>query len=752
MGYRITSIPLFLWLHLVAFRLCWGQQTSQIQLRLAGEGRKPHEGRVEVLYNRQWGTVCDDDFSMETATVICRELGFVTALTWAHSAKYGQGLGPIWLDNLQCTGNEKSVAECSSNGWGKSDCQHSEDAGVVCTAKRIPGFDPEQTFVSLPVEGAVHLQDVRIRPILTRAKIQEPVTEGVVELKIEGKWRKVCDTDWTAHNSRVVCGMLGFPTEARHNNKFYRKLWNMKMTDPQTRLSRFSKKNSFWVHKVSCTGSEPHLSNCKMQVSAGLSKPSCEYGMHAIVSCTPGPEFTQDNGHGPRTMSQSKDAKVRLKSGALHGEGRVEVMRNGKWGTICDNGWNLISASVVCRELGYGSARVAVVGSKLGQGMGPIHMSNVQCSGMEKSVTECSFQEPVCNHEEDAAVRCNVPQMGYKNKVRLAGGQSQYEGRVEVLMEVNGVMKWGTVCGHGWGINEAMVICRQLGLGYGNHALQETPYWNGDPNANDIVLSGTRCSGTEMAIQQCRQHRVVNCPHGGGRHSAGVTCTDIAPDLTMNAQLIQETSYLEDRPLHMLYCAHEENCLAKSANRMNWPHGHRRLLRFTSQIINIGRADFRPKSGRHEWVWHQCHGHYHSIEVFTHYDLLTLDGSKVAEGHKASFCLEDTNCHEGLQKRYACFNFGDQGISVGCWDSYRHDIDCQWVDITDVKPGDYVFQVIVNPNNDVAESDFTNNIVRCRCRYDGYRVYMYGCHTGDAYTAEIEALFERHLTISNNLI
>ncbi|XP_065263909.1 lysyl oxidase homolog 4 [Emys orbicularis] len=729
------------------------QQPPRIQVRLAGARSQAGEGRLEVLYDGQWGTVCDDDFDIHVASVACRELGFESAVTWAHSAKYGQGEGPVWLDNLRCAGTERSLAECHSNGWGVSDCHHGEDAGVVCSARHPPG--PRAPGPAPGLQGR-KLEEVRLKPVLAWAKLSVPVSEGVVEVKHEGRWRQVCDAGWTRNNSRVVCGMLGFPREKRLNTGFYRKLWNLKLKDPKSSLRSLSQKNAFWIHRVSCLGTEPHLSHCPVQVSpAARRQPACAHGMHAVVSCVPGAEFQTAKAKPFRKGLRAEGPRVRLRAGAQVGEGRVEVLQHGQWGTVCDEKWDLLAASVVCRQLGYGTARQALAGAQLGQGLGPIHMSEVQCTGYERSLQECSFQEAAqsgCRHEADAAVRCNVPHTDYQSQVRLAGGRSPEEGVVEVLVPVGGALKWGAVCGQRWGLNEAMVVCRQLRLGFASHALQETWYWQGSPEAGEVVMSGVHCTGTELSIQQCQRHGPVHCPAGGGRFSAGVSCTDTAPDLVLDAQVVQETGYLEERPLAMLYCAHEERCLSHSADHANWPDGHRRLLRFSSRIHNLGRADFRPQTGRHAWVWHQCHRHYHSIEVFTHYDLLTLNGSRVAEGHKASFCLEDTNCPPGLQRRFACANFGEQGVSAGCWDTYRHDIDCQWVDISDVGPGSYVLQVVVNPKHEVAESDFSNNVMRCQCKYNGHRIWLHGCRTGDQYGADAVRELEQQQRLATNLI
>lgn len=67
--------------------------TPRIQLRLGGDKRKHNEGRVEVFYNNEWGTVCDDDFNIHAAQVVCREMGYLEAVSWSPSSKYGKGKG-----------------------------------------------------------------------------------------------------------------------------------------------------------------------------------------------------------------------------------------------------------------------------------------------------------------------------------------------------------------------------------------------------------------------------------------------------------------------------------------------------------------------------------------------------------------------------------------------------------------------------------------------------------------------------------
>ena len=101
-------------------------------VRLVG-GPTSYEGRVEVYHNGKWGTVCDDGWDLNDAHVVCRQLGFVSAIYARDSAYYGQGSGTIWLDDVNCVGIELTIENCSHYGWGIHNCGHYEDAGVQCS-------------------------------------------------------------------------------------------------------------------------------------------------------------------------------------------------------------------------------------------------------------------------------------------------------------------------------------------------------------------------------------------------------------------------------------------------------------------------------------------------------------------------------------------------------------------------------------------------------------------------------------------
>lgn len=125
-------------------------------LRLVAGGGYAFQGRLEVLHNGEWGTVCDDAWDTTDASVACRQMGY----TGGYVKSFGAGSAhqPIWLDNVACNGTEAALFLCSSAGGGLGgghNCQHSEDVGVICYG---PGTSAESMRVkradmTLPVTG-----------------------------------------------------------------------------------------------------------------------------------------------------------------------------------------------------------------------------------------------------------------------------------------------------------------------------------------------------------------------------------------------------------------------------------------------------------------------------------------------------------------------------------------------------------------------------------------------------------------------
>ena len=125
-------------------------------MRLVG-GNWNGEGRVEILHNGVWGTVCDDSWDINDARVVCRELGYPDAVSAPRYARFGQGSGRIWLDDVSCSGNESSIVDCEHRGWGVENCGHSEDASVICSSEyNLNNLCLTNTLVSLDVLSCVN--------------------------------------------------------------------------------------------------------------------------------------------------------------------------------------------------------------------------------------------------------------------------------------------------------------------------------------------------------------------------------------------------------------------------------------------------------------------------------------------------------------------------------------------------------------------------------------------------------------------
>ena len=207
-----------------------GIATGSIRL----SGNSLSAGRVEIFYDNQWGTICDEGWEMNDANVVCRQLGFPRASGAFRGAHHGQGTGPIWMNGLACSGSESHLYDCRHRGWGYHDCTHSRDASVECVPVRL-------------VNGGAHY--------------------GRVEVFYKGIWGTVCDDQWGTPDGGVVCRQLGFP--------------DVSSTSCCAKYGRGS--DPIWLDNgLNCGGGEASLQTCS---NYGWGNVGCSHSEDAGVVC-----------------------------------------------------------------------------------------------------------------------------------------------------------------------------------------------------------------------------------------------------------------------------------------------------------------------------------------------------------------------------------------------------------------------------------------------------------------------------------
>ncbi|XP_033096444.1 scavenger receptor cysteine-rich type 1 protein M130-like [Anneissia japonica] len=552
------------------------QSTNMI--RLAG-GKNQLEGRVEVLHDGLWGTVCSDYFEMTTANVACTELGLGRAVgIIALSEDYIQpGVGNIWLDDVICaSGTEQRLSDCFHRDWGLNNCNHGKDVAIRCSG---PGVRtcidtcPVGFYGNVTTRECIECHD------------HCDVCSGTANSYVCGQ----CAPGYLLKGSECVsdCG------------------------------------HGFHTTSGTCEECDSSCATCKDNPTTCTScvEPLYLQGESCIATCD-----------GYRLVQSQK---VRLVGGVSPTEGRVEVFYQGSFGTICDDNWDLRDGDVICAELGLGRAVQVYPQASYGEGVGSIHMDEVGCLGNETTIFNCphaGWMSSDCRHHEDAGVRCSGPDIsrvcisreecsqgyfinttastcgkcshkcadcegnpdrctvcdaglfitpeyecvplcpegfygdtdsrckpcsseckdcvdkatkciqcresfylselntclsncgsGYikrgNENVRLVGGSTPLQGRVEVRH--NGV--WGTICDDSWDMDDANVVCRQLSFGQASGAYRAAFYGSG---VGPILLDDVNCQGTERDVLSCKHHAegvgVHDCEHS---EDAGVQCT-----------------------------------------------------------------------------------------------------------------------------------------------------------------------------------------------------------------------------------
>ncbi|XP_071229264.1 putative DMBT1-like protein isoform X3 [Salvelinus alpinus] len=430
-------------------------------------------GRVELLQGNQWGTVCDEGWDLKDADVLCKELGCGLADKAIRRAAFGRGTGEIWLSHVQCSGHEASLTRCprvlhsprAVNG--NPICTHDNDAGVKCSGALLmptlsllsphavlsPG---EAVRFSCTVVPGHHLNYFNLStrgidtPLMTRwvtfAQSRVEFTLSILKTTQQGSYSCLYGIKGISPSSSTLTS----PPSNFINITVVELLtplhWYNTSTEAPTgsvikghsfNITCFTEKQypggSFQLRLIR-SNDTVHQSLPALTPAVTFSFSNAQLSNEGYYYCLymvqlDGRTFvSRESQPLPVSIRGADGESLRIVPAAdgfsfirlVHGDsdcaGRVELLQGNQWGTVCDEGWDLKDADVLCKELGCGLADKAIRRAAFGRGTGEIWLSHVQCSGHEASLTRCPRVlhspravngNPICTHDNDAGVKCS---------------------------------------------------------------------------------------------------------------------------------------------------------------------------------------------------------------------------------------------------------------------------------------------------------------------------------------------------------